>query len=212
MPLLMSDLLIPIWVALLQKSVSGAIPILEKTVQIISSAAPLVIALVTLWIAWMTFKVSKESKKVAVESKEVAVQSHATSQESLQVAINDWKQVGREAPWNLTKLHDNFWLLERVHHDPAVIVTTDVSPHCSGSGMGFMNPSGMPLAVFRRTDKIVMNIPATNPGTDLVLYYREFTEDEPVPTRNEHFFGDFAWSDEGIAAREGTKSWSTPLY
>ncbi|WP_283531014.1 hypothetical protein [Arthrobacter antibioticus] len=60
----------------------------------------MVIAVVTLIIAWMTFKVSKESRIVAE-------QGHRTSQESLQVASNGWKQVGREEPWSLTKLDKN---------------------------------------------------------------------------------------------------------
>lgn len=76
--------------------------------------------------------------------------------------------------------------------------------------MIFCNPPGMPIGAFRRTDKVVMKIPATNPGTDLVLYYREFAEDEALPTGPELFFIGPAWSDEASRPGRGQKPGRRP--
>lgn len=40
---------------------------------------------------------------------------------ALTVAILDWHQIGREEPWNLVKVRDEIWVLERVHRSPVVI-------------------------------------------------------------------------------------------
>ncbi|MDJ0317635.1 hypothetical protein [Arthrobacter antibioticus] len=195
-----------------QETKNAVIAFLDTSVHFISGALPTVIAVVTLLIAWMTFKVSRESKLVAEQSRIVAEQSHRTSQESLQVAINDWKQVGREEPWSLTKLDKNYWLLERLHYNPAAIVAAEASPHCGGSAVNFQNPAGAPVSISRRGAKVVLEIPSTNPGASLTLYYREFAESEAVPTRNQLYFAGNAWSDEGVAARDGSNDWTTALY
>ncbi|SDS41288.1 hypothetical protein SAMN04489743_4107 [Pseudarthrobacter equi] len=174
--------------------------------------ATAVIALLTIVVAWLTYKVSKESKQVAVESKKVAEASHAISTEALDVAIKDWKQVGREEPWSLTKLEGNYWLLERNHYDPAVVVMAEATPHCGGSTVEFQNPAGAPVAIFRRGSRIVLNIPATNVGTFLSLWYREFSETEEVPQWNTSYFSGSSMSEGGVRHAAGALKWDTALY
>lgn len=208
--LLVLPLILALWAPQEGRNLVAAF--VDAAVQGISDSLPNVMAVVTLLIALMTFKVSKESKLVAEQSRRVAEASHRISETSLEVAINDWKQVGREEPWSLIKLDKDYWLLERLHYDPAAIIGTDVSPHCGGSEVLFQNSAGFPTTPLRRGGKIVLQIPASNPGASFSLYYREFGEAEPVPARNELFFAGPPWSDDGIAAREGSKEWTTPLY
>lgn len=201
------------WLALPEGTRAGMVLVLGIAADLLAWALPLVMAVATLLIAWMTFKVSRESKVVAAQSRDVAERSYQTSQQALEVAYNDWMQVGREAPWSLTKLQADYWLLERLHHDPAVIIATDISPMCSGTSVWFQNPAGAPVRVFRRTDKIVLQIPATNPGSDLILYYREYSPGDEVPAyTNAMFYAGNVWDDEGMRATQGTKQWATPLY
>ncbi|MDO5878235.1 hypothetical protein MG599_23495 (plasmid) [Paenarthrobacter sp. SD-1] len=89
---------------------------------------------------------------------------------ALIVAILDWHQVGREEPWNLTKVQEDIWVLERVHRRP-VVITYLLNFH--GSEVRVLNDAGMPAAHFRRGRKEVLQIRPTL-GTSLSVFSRRY--------------------------------------
>ncbi|MDJ0317628.1 hypothetical protein [Arthrobacter antibioticus] len=69
--------------------------------------------------------------------------------------------------------------------------------------MNFQNPAGAPVSISRSGAKVVLEIPSTNPGASLTLYYREFAETEAVPTWNQLYFAGNDWTTAQYCAAWG---------
>lgn len=121
---------------------------------------------------------------------------------ALIVALLDWQQVSREEPWRLTKLYEDYWILERVHRRKATI-TNAFDFH--GTGVAFVNDAGMPRPVFRRGTREVLQISPSTPGTQLTLNYRRlrFWERPGISSFN---------ASGSLVPGKGEKTWSTPVY
>lgn len=135
--------------------------------------------------------------------------SLAVAMAALIVAILDWHQVGREEPWNLTKIQHDIWILERVHRSP---VTITCLLNFDGGPVDVLNNAGFPVPLFRRGRREVLRIrPAV--GTSLTVFYRRSwwwqrtwnrlrRNGLPGHLRN--------WpSTEGM---KDAKQWTTPIY
>lgn len=128
---------------------------------------------------------------------------------ALLVAVLDWHQVGREEPWNLTKVRDDIWVLERVHRSRALIYALH---NHGGDRVKVLNRAGMPVQHFRRGSKQVLRI-APELGTNLTIFYRTY----PLPTRawdrlRGHARRDHIDTWNSPQATEGKRTWETPLY
>ncbi|WP_157407593.1 hypothetical protein [Arthrobacter sp. ZBG10] len=128
---------------------------------------------------------------------------------ALLVAIMDWHQIGREEPWNLTKVQDDIWVLERVHRSP-VMITCLLNFH--GGEVKVLNDAGMPVAHFRRGTKEVLRIRSAL-GTNLTVFYRPYPlrlrlwdRIRRVP-RMDHIR---EWGNPPDSKK--TKQWYTPIY
>lgn len=136
---------------------------------------------------------------------------------ALVVAILDWHQVGREEPWNLTKVQDDIWVLERVHRSP-VVITYLLNFH--GSEVRVLNDAGMPAAHFRRGRKEILQIQPTL-GTNLTVFSKPYPRrlrvldrlpriprlDHLRVSRFDHLR---VWgTPEGM---KNAQQWHTPLY
>lgn len=135
--------------------------------------------------------------------------SLAIAMGALIAAILDWHQVGREEPWNLLKVQDNIWVLERIHRAP-VTVTFLLNFH--GGAVDVLNGAGFPAAIFRRGRKEVLRIePAL--GTSLTVFYRRswWLQRAWNRLRKKGLPGHLRdWpSPEGMYK---AKTWHTPVY
>lgn len=128
---------------------------------------------------------------------------------ALIVAVLDWHQVGREEPWNLTKVQDDIWVLERVHRSP-VVITYLLNFH--GGEVKVLNDAGMSVAHFRRGRKEVLRIePAL--GTNLTVFFRPYPwwlriwDRLRRTPRVDHLQ---AWGTP--AGMKDAQQWYTPIY
>jgi hypothetical protein len=119
---------------------------------------------------------------------------------ALIVALLDWQQISREEPWQLTKLHEDFWLLERVHRRRAVI-TAAFNFH--GTGVDFVNDAGFPAQIFRRGSREVLRIRPSVVGTHLTINFRR----PRIGEKHNHTF-----NAGGLEPGKGERTWSTPIY
>jgi len=136
---------------------------------------------------------------------------------ALVVAVLDWHQVGREEPWNLTKVQEDIWVLERVHRSP-VVITYLLNFH--GGEVRVLNDAGMPAAHFRRGRKEVLKIrPAL--GTNLTVFSKPY----PWWLRAMDRLSWIPWFNHSRVSRykhlqewgtpegmKGTQNWHTPIY
>lgn len=134
---------------------------------------------------------------------------------ALLVAILDWHQVGREEPWNLTKVQDDIWVLERVHRSP-VVITHLMNFH--GSEVRVLNDAGMPAAHFRRGRREVLQIRPT-PGTNLTVFSKPYPLRLRIWDRLSRLPGfhrvhvdRFAHTRMDVSEAMKGAQWNTPLY
>ena len=127
---------------------------------------------------------------------------------ALTVAILDWHQIGREEPWDLAKVRDDIWVLERVHRAP-VVITCLLNFH--GGEVKVLNDAGAPVALFRRGKKEVLRI-APALGTNLTVFYRPYPLRLRVwdNLRGRQMKHIQEWGDPPDTST--TKQWSTPIY
>ena len=119
---------------------------------------------------------------------------------ALLVALLDWQQISREDPWRLTKLHEDYWLLERVHRQRAVITQAF---NFGGTGVQFLNAAAFPAQVFRRGSREVLCISPSIMGTHLTINSRR---PRLRQKHNAHF------NSGELVPGKGERSWTTPIY
>lgn len=119
---------------------------------------------------------------------------------ALIVALLDRQQISREEPWRLTKLHEDYWLLERVHRSRAVIT---MAFNFHGTGVDFVNDAAYPAQVFRRGSREVLRIRPSVAGTSLTINFRR------PPLRDKH---NRTFNSGELVPSRGEKTWSTPIY
>ncbi|MGX1751412.1 hypothetical protein [Glutamicibacter protophormiae] len=129
-----------------------------------------------------------------------------TSAAALIVAVLDWRQVGREEPWALTKVSKDLWVLERVHRHPAVILSLG---NFHGSSVELTSDADIIAGSFRRGRKEILYIQGSQLGTALEVSYRR----DHCGVVRKIFGGPFEWMGfSHYPEGKGVKFWTSPLY
>lgn len=118
------------------------------------------------------------------------------------IAILDWQQVGREEPWSLTKLHGDYWRLERVHRKTVVITALS---NFHGGGVQVINDAGIPVKTMRRGTQIVIRIDHSVVGTELNVISRAVKKNEVQPLLGVQAYG-------RLTPNKDETVWLTPIY
>lgn len=122
------------------------------------------------------------------------------------VAVADWLQLGREAPWDAQWGEDGVMVLTRRHYWP-VWIEALVNFH--GGGVSVANDAAAPVRVLTRGSSLVLVFGPGGRGSALEVFYRRASLWQvgrmflrrPVPP-NPYWS---AW------AMDGSRSWSTPV-
>lgn len=122
------------------------------------------------------------------------------------VAIADWLQLGREAPWEAAWGEDGIVVLTRRHYWP-VWVEALVNFH--GGGITVANGGvGLPVQAMHRNSTLTLHIGPGGRGSAIDVFYRRASLWEVLkihfrpPLRNPH------WTPDAMT---GKHHWSTPV-
>ena len=129
------------------------------------------------------------------------------------ISFMDWRQVGREEPWRLTKVQEGVWLLERLHHGSVFLRHVYAYPDAEVS---FGNPVGSPYFPFRRGTKELIFIKDCAPGMFLEIYSSKPSKEERAAAHdgvitNHHHEHDYDEVSDKAAANNW-QVWKAPLY
>lgn len=121
------------------------------------------------------------------------------------VAIADWIQLGREAPWQAAWGEDGIVVLTRRHYWP-VWVEALVNFH--GGGINVVNHAAFPAGIMHRNSTLVLHVGHGGRGSAIDVFYRRATLLEVIRYRFGHPLPNPYWS---LAGMDGKHQWSTPV-
>ena len=88
------------------------------------------------------------------------------------IAIADWLQLGREAPWEATWGEEGILVLTRRHYWP-VWIEGFLNFH--GGGVSVVNDAAFPVTLMGRNSTVVLRMGAGGRGSALDVFYRRAT-------------------------------------
>lgn len=121
------------------------------------------------------------------------------------VAVADWLQLGREAPWEATWGTEGVMVLTRRHYWP-VWIEALVNFH--GGGVSVANDAAFPAGIMTRGSSVVLVFGRGGRGSAVYVFYRRATVREVLRTRFGRPLPNPYWS---WTTMTGTRSWSTPV-
>lgn len=122
------------------------------------------------------------------------------------VAVADWLQLGREAPWEVEWGTDGVMVLTRRHYWP-VWIEALVNFH--GGGVDVSNDAAAPVRAMRRGSSLVLLFGPGGRGSALDVFYRRASLGEVCkmllgrPTPPNPYYS--------VGAMDGRHVWSTPV-
>lgn len=122
------------------------------------------------------------------------------------VAIADWLQLGREAPWEATWGEDGILVLTRRHYWPVWI---EGLLNFHGGAVSVVNGAAFPVALMSRNSTVVLRVSPGGRGTALDVFYRRATVWELVKKRLGRLHHNPHWSFTTMGTEN--LSWSTPV-
>lgn len=122
------------------------------------------------------------------------------------VAVADWLQLGREAPWEATWGEEGLVVLTRRHYWPVWI---EGMLNFHGGGVAVLNDAAFPVGVMTRNSAIAISVGAGGRGTALHVFYRRATIKELVKVKFGRLHYNPHWSFTAVRTEKLT--WSTPV-
>ncbi|MDA4827521.1 hypothetical protein QWJ06_04365 [Kocuria rhizophila] len=122
------------------------------------------------------------------------------------IAIADWLQLGREAPWEATWGEEGILVLTRRHYWP-VWIEGFLNFH--GGGVSVVNDAAFPVTLMGRNSTVVLRMGAGGRGSALDVFYRRATVWELTKKRLGHLHHNPHWSFTTMSTEK--LSWSTPV-
>ncbi|WP_367404161.1 hypothetical protein, partial [Kocuria marina] len=122
------------------------------------------------------------------------------------VAVADWLQLGREAPWEATWGEDGILVLTRRHYWP-VWIESFLNFH--GGGVSVVNDAAAPVSLMSRNSTVVLRIGPGGRGTALNVFYRRATIWELLKKRLGRLHHNPHWSFTAMSTDH--LNWSTPV-